>query len=274
MTSDTGAHFGPGKLPLGVGGIVGDSFSILFRRFLTVILVSFVPMAFGLLASGFLVGWGIAFSGEATEADLAQMATGGLFWAKYALSMILQLVVYGFTTALLVQVAYDAKLDRTRRIGQYFGPALRAALPVAILMIAIGILTGLGAIALLIGALWVYAVFSVTTPAIVIEGAGFRGMGRSAALTKEYRWPIMGALLLVFLISMLLNVAVQFIVGLFTFPSAEAGSTLGIALLIVVMSILQSLTLGLSSITSALIFARLKEIKEGVSVDRLASVFE
>lgn len=273
MTATQDTQFGQTKLPLGVGKIIGDSVSILFRKFVTVILVSIGPMALGLLISGLLVGWAATFqAGDMDPTELAELMSGGAYWARFGLSMVLQMVIYGFTTALLVKVAYDAKLNQSHSIGEYFAPALRAAIPVAILMIVTVFLSTLGGIAFLIGALWVYAVFSVTTPAIVIEGVGFRGMGRSAALTKEYRWPIAGALFLIILITLLFSMAVQFVTALFA--AQMIGNGIGIVLLVVVMGVLQSITLGLSSITSALIFARLKEIKEGVGVDRLAAVFE
>ena len=82
MTANTGPQFGHQKMPLGVGGIIGDSFSILFRKFLTVVMVSFVPMAVGLLASGFLVGWGVAFTGEfdENEGSVAAVKTSSRRW--------------------------------------------------------------------------------------------------------------------------------------------------------------------------------------------------
>jgi len=268
MTALTDPGFAQTKPPLGVGSIIGDSFSILFRKFLTVMVLSSGPLIIGLAISGLLVGWQVTLNGEIDPASF----TGGGFWAKWGVSMVVQMAIYGITTALLVQLAYDAKLDQSRSVGAYFGPALRSAFPIAVLMIATMFLVFLGAIALLIGGLWVYAVFSVTTPAIVIERAGFRGMGRSATLTKEYRWPIIGALILVFLITIALSLAMQFIVGLIVAPFGTSG--VGVAISIIVMALLQSVTLGLSSITAALIFARLKEIKDGVSVDQLVSVFE
>ncbi len=273
MTSLTDTGYAQAKLPLGVGSLIGDSFSILFRKFLTVMVLSSGPLIIGLAISGLLVGWGMTLqAGEIDPLELEQAFGGSSFWAKWGLSMVVQMAIYGITTALLVQLAYDAKLDRSRSIGQYFGPALRSAFPIVILMIATMFLVTLGGLALLIGALWVYAVFSVTTPAIVIERAGFRGMGRSATLTKDYRWPIIGMLILVFLLTFALSFVMQFIVGLIVVPFGESG--VGIAISVVVMALLQSITLGLGSITAALVFARLKEIKEGVSVDQLAAVFE
>lgn len=264
----TGADRGQGKLPLGVGSIIGDSFSILFRKFLTVMGLSAGPMVLSFLASGLLIGWDMTLQGEPTEfTDIS-----GAFWTKYALVVVVQMAIYGITTALLVQLAYDAKLGSRRTFGQYLSPALSAALPIVVLMIATMLLVSLGSLALIVPGLWLYAVFSVTTPAIVIERAGFRGMGRSATLTKDYRWPILGTLFLVLLLTFVLTFVMQFIVGMVIGAVGTAGA--GIVIGIVIMALLQSIALGLSSIAAALIFARLKEIKEGVSVDQLAAVFD
>ena len=119
----TGADRGQGKLPLGVGSIIGDSFSILFRKFLTVMGLSAGPMVLSFLASGLLIGWDMTLQGEPTEfTDIS-----GAFWTKYALVVVVQMAIYGITTALLVQLAYDAKLGSRRTFGQYLSPALSAA---------------------------------------------------------------------------------------------------------------------------------------------------
>lgn len=264
----TGSGAGQAKQPLGVGGLIGDSFSILFRKFVTVMSLSAGPMVLAFLASGFLIGWGLTLQGDA--ADFTDVGSG--FWTRYAITIVVQLAIYGITTALLVQLAYDAKLGRRRSFGQYLSPALSAALPIVVLMIATMLLVGLASIALIIPGLWVFAVFSVTTPAIVIERAGFRGMGRSATLTKDYRWPILGALILIWLLTFVLTFVMQFIVGLVIAAVGTTGA--GIVVGVVIMALLQSVALGLSSIAAALIYARLKAIKEGVSVDQLAAVFE
>lgn len=270
MGYDQSGH-GQAKLPLGVGAIIGESFSILFRKFLTVMALSAIPLLVSLGISGALIGWQMVLGGG-DPAAFSDAATDAGFWGKYGLAMLIQMAIYGITTALLVQLAYDAKLGQSRSLGAYFGPALGTAVPVAVLMIVTMFLVVLGSIALVLPGLWIYAVFAVTTPAVVIERAGFRGMGRSARLTKNYRWPILGALILVGLLTVALSFVTGFISALVSAPLAS--SSVGIVISVLVMALLQSVTLGLSSIAAALIYARLKEIKEGVSVDQLAAVFE
>jgi len=249
------------KASLGVGSIVGDSFSILFGKFLQVVMIAFVPTLIGYLISGLLNGFGVAIGLEQP-----QFATpgGGI---AFVLSFIVNMAVYSITTALLVQLAYDAKLGRPIQIGRYFGPALSTILPLTILSVVAAILYSIGFVLFVVPGLWIIAVLSVMAPAVVIERAGFGGLGRSAALTKGYRWPIVGALLLGLICVIIINVVTGFLIGIVV---AIGGTVLGLVL----FAALGAIGAGLLSILVALIYARLREIKEGVSVDQIASVFD
>ena len=257
MSDTTAAHAKP---PLGVGAIIGESFSILFKYFLQVIIIGFVPSLIGILISGALIGFDATLGGEPELNDASSAIA-------FVLTLIVDIVVYTITTALLIQLAYDAKLQRPVQLMRYFGPALSAVVPLAILSIVAAILTGLATIAFLIPGLWVYAVFSVMAPAVVIERAGFAGLGRSANLTKEYRWPIVGAIILIIICSVLINVVATFLIGLL-------GSAGGVFLAAILFAVLMTIGTGLGSILIALVYARLREIKEGVSVDQIAAVFD
>ncbi|MBG6174746.1 putative membrane protein [Labrenzia sp. EL_208] len=245
-------------VPLGVGTLIGDSFSILFRNIVPIVLIAFVPSLLGVLLSGYLVGF---------EALLSLGETDAPSGAASALTSLVDLVVYSLTTAFLVQLAYDAKLNRPIRIAKYIRPALASVIPIAILGIVVGLLIGLAAIAFIIPGLWVYAVFSVMEPAVVIERLGFRGLGRSEKLTKNYRWPIVGALVLAWICALVIIVVALF--------AADFALTSGVlAVSIFLYATFTAVGTGLLSILTALIYARLREIKEGVSVDQIAEVFD
>ncbi len=129
--------------PLGVGSIVSDSFSILFKNIIKVMLLGFVPMMIGLVASGVLVSWEFALSGG-EAIGVAPSITGII------VSVLLQMAIYGVIVALLIQLAYDAKQGRSHSLLAYFGPALKSAFPIAILALVSGVLVGIAAIALII----------------------------------------------------------------------------------------------------------------------------
>lgn len=251
---------------LGVGAIVSESFSILFRNIFSVMLLSLVPTLLTIVISGMLNGFDVALG-------VGQPEVGGSgYFVRFGLSMVAQLALGGVTTALLVQMAYDAKLNRPIQIGRYIGPALSAMLPIAILGILSGILIGLGTVALILPGLLIYAVYSVMPAAVAIEKVGFSGLGRSAALTKGYRWPIVGAAILIWIVTFVVTFGAMFLVGLLIAGTGGGGT--GITIGVLAFAVISSIAAGFGSISVALIYARLREIKEGTSVRDIAAVFD
>ncbi|EBA11122.1 hypothetical protein [Roseobacter sp. CCS2] len=254
------------KTSLGVGAIVSNSFSILFRNLIAVMIVAFIPSLIGLLVSVAMNGVGLTLGVDTGEA-LAIGSPTMIF-----VGVIVQFAIQGLTIALLVQLAYDAKLGNAITPIAYISPAIKAIVPIMVLSLVIGILAGIGFVLLIIPGLYIYAVFCVTTPAIMIERAGFGGMGRSAALTKDYRWPVVGALILLGICTAGLGIVTTFLVSAIVPIIGLNAAGFGIGILL--FALVNGLTYGLSGIGAALIYARLRDIKEGVSVDKLAAVFD
>ncbi len=254
------------KVSLGVGGIVSSSFSILFRNLIAVMIVAFIPSLIGLLVSVAMNGVGLTLGVDTGE----PLAIGSP--AMMVVGVILQFAIQGLTIALLVQLAYDAKLGNPITPVAYISPAIKAIVPIMVLSLVIGILAGIGFVLLIIPGLYIYAVFCVTTPAIMIERAGFSGMSRSAALTKDYRWPVVGALILLGICTIGLGIVTTFLVSAIVPIIGLNAAGFGIGILL--FALVNGLTYGLSGIGAALIYARLRDIKEGVSVDKLAAVFD
>ena len=94
------------KPALGVSAIVSESFFILMRNFPSVMLLAPVPTLLGLVASGVLAGWQVAL-GIAEPVFLT-----GADFIPFGVTILVQLIIYGMTIALLVQLACDAKLER------------------------------------------------------------------------------------------------------------------------------------------------------------------
>lgn len=254
------------KAPLGVGTILSETFSTLFGNFVKVIALGFVGALVGLLVNTAFLGFDVATgTGEPDILNPNTILIGTVF------STVINIAVYGLVTALLIQLAYDSKLGRSNSMGTYFKAALPAIVPIAVLSIVVAILSGIGAIALLIGALWVYAVFYVMAPVAVIERGGFGSLGRSANLTKEYRWPIVGLFVLLIIITVIIQMIGGFIVGLVAVGTAGG---VGTAIAGLLFALIGSLGYSLGGIATALVYARLRDIKEGVAVDEIASVFD
>ncbi|OYW58129.1 MAG: hypothetical protein B7Z31_08445, partial [Rhodobacterales bacterium 12-65-15] len=194
---------------LGVSTIVSESLTLLLRNFLPVMVLATFPTLVALAASGLINGWEVALG--ISEPIL----TGWADLIPFGITVMVQLIAYGITAALLVQLAYDAKLKRPVEINRYVAPALAVAFPIAILGLLSGILMVLGILALIVPGLWIYAVFSVMPAAVAIERNGFSGLGRSARLTRGYRWPIVGATILIGIMNAVVSAIAMFIVSLF-----------------------------------------------------------
>lgn len=252
--------------PLGVGALISESFSILGKHFISILMLAILPTLVGLIISGLTLGWGLTLG--VGEVDLTQ----GFSATPIIINTLLQVVISGFATALLIQLAYDAKLSRPITLGGYISPAIAAIAPIFVLSIVVGIASAIGFALLIVPGLWIYAVFYAVIPAIVIERAGFGALGRSIELTKEYRWPIVGTIIVMGIIVLLIQLVVGFIIGLI---GAALGTTgVGLVILIILFAALTAIGYGLTGILISLVYARLREIKEGVSVDQIASVFD
>ena len=105
----------------------------------------------------------------------------------------------------------------------------------------------------------------VAVPACVVEEWGVvQSLTRSAELTKGYRWPILWLILLVMIgaaiVSSLFVAMVQMIAG------EVLASLLDTAI--------QVYLTALGSTLVAIIYYRLRVIKDGVDIDRIAHVFD
>jgi hypothetical protein len=249
------------NLPLGIGSAISETFSIFFKNILPVVILGFFPSLLVYLAGIMFAAVPDPLSNNLDLADPTAVIAGSL------ITTIVYLVMSSVTTALVVQLAYDSKLGRPVRLTRYFGPALRSIVPIVVLSIVVILLAGVASVAFIIPGLWVFAVFYVVTPAVVIERAGFGGMRRSAQLTKEYRWPLVGAFLLMAILGALLGAVGQ---GAAIVLAAYGGGIV----MAVVQALIDAMAIGIGSIMAALIYARLREIKEGVTVDQIAAVFD
>lgn len=255
-------------MPFGVGAVVSDTFSIFFRKLHIIILLGFIPALIDVIVNNYVASPASA-PVPGTEFDWAAFASG------FTIVFLVTLIAVAVTTAMVIQLAYDAKMGRPAQIGRYFSAAVSNLPAIVVLSVVITILYIIGFVLLIVPGIWLYGVFSVLVPAIVIDKAGFGAMRRSAELTKNYRWPIIGTLVLVtlcvFLVSFVVGFVFALLLGGLSFDQV-VNPTLGPW--VIADTIVNAISYGWISIAVAMVFARLKEIKEGVSVADLADVFK
>ncbi|MEM1005886.1 MAG: hypothetical protein AAGK26_10905 [Pseudomonadota bacterium] len=255
-------------VPFGAGAVVADTFSVFFKKIHVVILLGFIPALFEVIVNSYALN-------QSAETLPGTDFVSSAFTFTTAIATLVTLVVSSVTTAMVIQLAYDAKLGRSVQIAAYFLAAVRNLPAIVVLSVVASILYMFGMLLLIIPGVWLFAVFSVLVPAIVIDGAGFRALQRSAQLTKDYRWPIVGTLILVFFCIFLVMIVFGFILAALLGLFSDTGtSTSSIGLWMIPETVISAIGYGWSGFAIAMIFARLKEIKEGVSVSDLVDVFK
>lgn len=246
---------------LGIGNIISETFNLFGRNF---------PFFFGVAAVPYFVLYMIMLTvlpGIETATD-----TGAILAITFGTFAIIGLG-YIFIQGVMVRCAVALKTGHGRQLNEAVAAALRGFLPILLLGIVYSLGMMFGFLLLIVPGFIVMAIFYVYIPAIVFENKGFGALGRSDELTKGYRAAIVGVVLLlgviIWIVSIVFGVMMAFVV-----PSYAAGGMVTTWLGALLEAVLQGVTLPLSMIATALVFVRLREIKEGGAAEDLVRVFE
>ena len=261
----------------GVGRILGDTFSVFFSRFLQIAFLAIIPAAAVALISNLLI------APILINPDTRYLAV--------VLSWVASMCASAISVALVIRYTFDARSGRRMRTGSYISSAMAVLVPlivcslvssaVATLVILLFAAPGFVSrnsillIVLVIPgialAIYIAAVWASVTPAIVMEKAGFGSFARSATLTRNYRWPIFAAILLVVLLGLGYTQATNFATNaLFV---SEIGIQSSLFFYTTMRMIAGAILVAFTGVFSATLYARLREIKDGTTVESLAEVF-
>jgi hypothetical protein len=228
-----------------VGDVLSKSFSLFSARlapFTAIALVAFAPeFLFELLvvnrSGAAAVLLGIAL----------KVASGALANASILYGVVQELRGRGFTFA-------ESLSSGLSRLGAVIGVSL-----------LVGLLAGLAAILLVIPGFIVWTVYAIAVPVCVAERLGvLESMSRSAFLTKGNRWRIFGILFLVF-------VAMVLVGGLVGFFGLRIG---GVTLVTILQYPLQAIAGAFNAVALGVLYYQLRVAKEGVDIEKIASVFD
>ena len=162
--------------------------------------------------------------------------------------------------------AFQAMRNKTATFGEAIKQALSRLLPLVGASILVGFATGVGMLLLVVPGVILMCIWAVTIQSCVVEKLGaVDSMKRSADLTKGYRWTVFAAILIMALINMAVMFAGIFILTRVTQNTAVIGIFAN--LLIIVPA-------AFNSVMMAIIYYDLRAVKEGLSIDSLASVFD
>ena len=165
----------------------------------------------------------------------------------------------------IVYGAFQDMRGRPFSLGAALSRCLARIWPILGTSLLVSLIAGVGTLLLIVPGFIALLMLYVAVPACVVEGLGpAASLGRSAELTKGFRWKILGLILLVSLISIICSLLVTFILTLFT---GAFVATLG-------KFAVQALTAALSGVLAAVIYYSLRAAKEGIDIDRIVSVFD
>lgn len=170
--------------------------------------------------------------------------------------------------------AYRFRTGQSVSIAAAYATMVRVAFPLVPIMLITGVGIILGLVALIVPGLYLNALWFVIVPAVVVERRGFAAITRSADLTAGYRWPLVGLLVVYFLILIVVSVAFEFVMGLVNVPLLSALGDAGGFVIIMLTGLLDAYFYAIGAVLAAEAYARLVDIKEGVTAQELASVFE
>ena len=248
-----------------VGAVLGRSFRILMRNFTAFSLMAIVITLPSLLL--LLAAQPSASAPAGTEPALGWDIAAG--------------VVDLITNALVVGALTFGTFQDLRGRRADFAAVIARGLSVVPTVMGVSIMTGLitvlGAIALVIPGIIAAVMLWVAVPAAVVERPGvIASLKRSAELTRGHRWPCLGAIVLVFVIqlgvAMLLSGAYAAIFGLSTgFGTAAIPFDAGY---MIFEHVILAIIVAFGAVAAAVAYHDLRAVKEGIGVNDIAAVFD
>jgi hypothetical protein len=183
----------------------------------------------------------------------------------YVIAALLQVFLYFLAQGASVYGAFQEMRGQSFLVTESLGKCMERIFPLvgAALLTSLGMM--LGFVLLVIPGLFLAIIWSVTSPACIVERLGpIESIQRSAALTKGYRWKILALFLILGVFGWLASFLMAMIFG------AIGGAVVAALLIFAVGAVWGAFV----SIIVAVVYYELRAIKEGINLDQIISVFD
>ena len=238
---------------LGVGSLLTSTMNVFVRRFLPICAMTFVPLLAGYFALDAIQE---QFGADAsTNVVLMTLVEFSVLSASGAI-----------TAGFLSLLAFDAHLGRPARYGRYLSEAVRMLPHMVFVSLLVSILYVLGSMLFVIPGLFLMCALYVALPVVAIEKVGIGAMQRSFSLTAGHRWGIFGLVIVLIIASIAFGLAIATL-GSVIIDSSALLNNLFIA------AALETPLYGAGGVASALTYARLREMKDGIGTEEIAEIF-
>ncbi|RZJ45661.1 MAG: hypothetical protein EON86_01010 [Brevundimonas sp.] len=174
---------------------------------------------------------------------------------------------------MVVKAAVNGFNGKKTAFGDAFGAGLRMFFPLLGLSIVATLGALLGYILLVVPGILLSVIWSVAAPAVVVEKRGvFESLQRSRDLTRGFRWPVFGLIVIYVVLSWIFGLAMGGLSlatgGTFT------GGTPNLAVTLISGPLTNIVAGVVASAGVASLYYELRIAKEGVGAEDLASVFD
>lgn len=265
--SDAAVPVEAGKID--IGRVIGQTFGVLRRNFVTFFLLS-------LLLSGFpLTLFSMAQS-------LALDPVAGQFNADYVQWWLMGFLVFVITAtilqATLIHTTVQDLSGNTATLGESLAVGLRAFLPLIGLGVLLTLGVAFGLLLLIVPGIMLMVAWMVAAPAFIMDRTGVIGaFGRSAQLTRGNRWRIFGLLVILYVAMIVLSLIISTVTGFNAMnpgTDAEAIRTIQLSPLYLGLNALNQTLAGMVSAAGvAVLYVELRRAREGMGAQSLAEVF-
>jgi hypothetical protein len=190
-----------------------------------------------------------------------------------AIGWVLAIVGTYMLQGIVVLITVNGLNGKTMNLGGAFAAGASVILPLFGLAIIMGLGMALGFLLLVVPGLFLMVLWCVASPVVVVEKRGiFESLQRSRDLSRGYRWPIFGLMVIYAIASIVFGMFVGGI-GMATGGSFATGSPdLMVNMATTVLSSI--ITSIVASAGVGALYYELRSIKEGVGPEQLASVFD
>ena len=260
--------------PLGIGEILDSALRIYRSRFgALVAVVAFVVVPLQIVQ--FLV----RISQPTTHTIRSQgfsYQTGGPSAGTTLALLAVTVLVSLFTTAFAQGASMRIIADHYLGTETSWSASLRGALRQFRSLLWVAILVGLswvvGGFLCGIPGVFAYVLFSVSIPALLMEGnKGTKALGRSRTLVIGRWWPTFAALLVIFLLSFLITSLASIVVGGSTIFAGSVSSSTGVqAMQSAITTLITVFTTPMTAAVATVIYFDLRVRKEGFDIALMA----
>lgn len=226
--------------------LVGDGFRLLFANFGVLYALA---MVFALAEQVVYLAFGDGF----TMPEPGQMIDA----QGFLVSVAMVTVIWNYASGVLCLATVDCLNGRRRTLAEYLTRPVPKIAPMVGLGLLVAIGTAVGAMLFVIPGLYVYAMFLVVVPVILLENGDWKSLTRARDLTAGHRWTIVWALLILGV----MFVGATMLISPLVVPNEDGSFSLIGSF---VAALVQGLTFALFSIFTTLVYVRLLALRDRV----------